>query len=157
MDVWVPVEDGSGHSPTDRSLAELMAAALRKAPVWGRMVSDSMYPYLRAGQDVLLAPIEGAAGRLRWGAVVAFVRDGRVCVHRVRGAAGRRHLWTRGDNRGAADRPVAVDEVVGLVVRVRTEGRRRGRVTDLLLGSWSVLRCLLRAGWYGWVSGSVKK
>lgn len=100
----------------------------------------SMLPTLRPGDEVV---VDLEAREVRRGDLVAF-RDGeKLIVHRLIGTGPA--LRTRGDNAPSADAPFPPDRLVGPVVELRRDGRRRPyrtvrrRCSDRLLGELSRL------------------
>ncbi len=93
--------------------AHLLARGLR---VRVRVTGGSMFPAIRSGDVVTLAPVpDGAAGP----GDVVLIRDAsnRLVLHRVIAAGlredGRPWVCTRGDSAAGEDLPVAGDRVLG--------------------------------------------
>ena len=126
------------------ALRELVRAVLsRGARFRFRAGGCSMWPFVRDGDVVTVAPLDGARpGR---GRVVAFVHPHgeRLVVHRVVGKKDGR-LLIKGDNAHVADGLVGAASVLGWVTRVE----RQGRDAHLGLGPERLLVALLsRWGW----------
>jgi hypothetical protein len=106
-------------------LAGLMRDVLgRGLPFRFEARGSSMYPAVRDGDVVTVAPL--AADGPRTGDVVAFVHaaTGGVRLHRVVGVAAGRFL-VKGDNALASDGAVDRDALLGLVVGLERGGRPR--------------------------------
>ena len=101
------------------------AAVLRRRAAQSEIAIDvrgsSMGTVIPSGARVLVA----AAPRPRRGEVWAFVvDDGMVVVHRFRRErAGT--LWFQGDGNDGVDRPVTREMLVGRVIAIDVDGRRR--------------------------------
>ena len=89
---------------------------VRQANLFFTVVSDSMRPSFRKGDEVLLVPFDAPP---RPGQVLAYFRhaDQMLVTHRYHGQ-GR----FRGDNALAFDPPVADADIVALVAKVRRGG-----------------------------------
>lgn len=110
-------------------------------PHWHKVAGISMWPTLKRGDRVLVAP---RAENLAVGDVVVVRIGKRVLVHRVveRSACGR--VTTRGDFNTVPDPSVRIEQVVGRVVRVE-RNRYRSRIEDvriLLLYTYVRLRLI---------------
>ena len=121
-----PRISSGGELPlSGESLAGLMRAVLDKGkPFRFEARGTSMYPFIRDGDVVTVAPLAGPDPRP--GDVAAFVQPGTigVRVHRiVKVEAGRYFL--KGDNALDADGALARDMILGLVVRLERGGRAR--------------------------------
>jgi hypothetical protein len=87
-----------------------------------------MWPWVRGG-DVLVVR-RAAARSLRRGDIVLFARQGRLFAHRLlrvkhSGGRGAPVLLTRGDALPNPDEPVTSRELLGRVMAVERDGRRR--------------------------------
>lgn len=117
-------EEHQGDTPARLSGAEIWSAAIDVA---GEMTlplqGASMGPgWLRA--DAVVVQARGRRAP-RWGDVVVFQRHDRWYAHRLILRLGDRCL-TKGDARWAWDRPgVALRDVLGVVVALVEDGRRR--------------------------------
>lgn len=114
----------AGELPlSGESLAGLMRAVLDKGkPFRFEARGTSMYPFIRDGDVVTVAPLAGQDPRP--GDVAAFVQPGTsgVRVHRiVKVEAGR--YFPKGDNALDVDGALARDMILGLVVRLERGGR----------------------------------
>ncbi len=130
-----------------RLRAELLADALRSGGVATlRVFGGSMWPWLRSG-DVLSVRRKDPA-HIHPGEIVLFLREGRLYAHRVIrriSHSGRAVLITKGDALPRADAPLADDELLGRVFRVRraerefaldsTQRRALGRAAALVTHS----------------------
>ena len=105
----------------------------REGSAWVRESTDSMAPLVRAGDRLLLAPIDRRS--VRGGDLVAFRGDARLIVHRVV-ARGRAGVVTKGDALPSRDTEVPWTELVGRVVSLTDV---RGRVHDLGSPAWSLV------------------
>jgi hypothetical protein len=122
----------------DRSLADYQRAAqavIGTHPI-GRLrlhvMSDSMWPLLRAGDAVIVQPIEPAA--IRVGDVLVAQRGTELITHRLIAIEGERWLM-RGDNALWVDAPAGPAECVG-----RVEAIERGAdQIDLTQPQWAQL------------------
>jgi len=119
------IRSGGELPLSGESLAGLMRAVLDKGkPFRFEARGTSMYPFIRDGDVVTVAPLAGPDPRP--GDVAAFVQPGMsgVQVHRiVKVEAGRYFL--KGDNALDADGALARDMILGLVVRLERGGRAR--------------------------------
>ncbi len=134
--------------------AELLRAAIeRGVPLRTRARGFSMSPFIRDGDVLTIAPVDGCA--LRIGRVVAFVqpRSGRLAVHRViaRVDAG----WlVRGDNCPEPDGVVPRADILGALIRVERDGRHtrlglgaEGRLIAWLQRAQVLMRAVRVVGW----------
>lgn len=106
-------------------LAGLMRDVLgRGKPFRFEARGASMYPAVRDGDVVTVAPFAGGAPRT--GDVVAFVHEatGGVRLHRIVGVEAGRFL-VKGDNALASDGALDREALLGLVVGVERGGRAR--------------------------------
>ena len=104
---------------------ERMAAGLRAAAERGALhlptAGTSMGRFLRTGDRAVVRP----GARPRWGEVWVFVTaEGAVTVHRCRGRQSGGWRF-QGDRRANPDPLVTDDRLVGRVVAVERDGRRR--------------------------------
>jgi hypothetical protein len=113
------------------SLAVVVDTLARGARVQVRVISASMGPLIRPGDELVLGPLDGRGASC--GMLVACSRDGRIVVHRIItcGPAG---VVTKGDALTSPDALVPWDTVLGRVVAVLTGPGRSAR-----LDGW--LRC----------------
>ena len=111
----------------------------------------SMRPTLPAACEIEIAPLPAALRDVPLGALIVFAHGDALIAHRlVRRSAAR---WiAQGDGRLAPDRPIAPDQVLGIVAAAYAEGRpiwpRRGErlVRWLWIARHHALRPL-RAAW----------
>jgi signal peptidase I len=97
-----------------------------------QVISDSMWPLLRAGDAVIVQPIEPAT--IRIGDVLVAQRGGESITHRLIALEGEQWVM-RGDNAIWADAPVGRAEGVG-----RVEAIERGAYRiDLAQPQWAQL------------------
>lgn len=109
----------------DRIGCELVAGSLRAGnEVRVRVAGSSMVPTLWPG-DELRVRARGLAKPSR-GDLLLFVRDGRLCTHRLVDRldhAGAAQLITRGDAAPQCDPPVAASEILGTVASITRGGQ----------------------------------
>jgi hypothetical protein len=114
-----------GLSLSGEALAGLMGAVLEKGkPFRFEACGESMHPAIRDGDIVTVVPRGGRPPRT--GDVVAFVHPetGGVRVHRVVGVEDGRYVL-KGDNALGADPAVGREGILGFVVALERDGRRR--------------------------------
>ncbi len=88
-----------------------------------RVAGSSMVPALWPGDELLVRAL-GSAEPSR-GELPLFVRDGRLCTHRLINRAvdsGAVQLITRGDTALKSDPPHALDQILGSVVSIIRDG-----------------------------------
>lgn len=133
----------------DRIGCELVAESVRAGhEVRVRVAGSSMVPALWPGDELLvraLGPAEPSRGDL-----LLFVRDGRLCTHRLIGRvddSGAPRLITRGDAAVKCDPPKSPQEILGSVVSVFRDGHQvpvvSSRTRKLLsfgIRHWELLR-----------------
>jgi len=109
----------------DRVGCELVAGTLRAGhEVRVRVAGSSMVPALWPGDELLIRALSLAEPSR--GDLLLFVRDGRLCTHRLVDwfdHAGAARLITRGDAAPQCDPPVAPSEILGMVALVTRGGR----------------------------------
>ena len=96
------------------------------------VTSDSMRPLLRAGDVVVVQPIEPRA--LQPGDVVVAQRNGEWITHRLV-AIDERGWHTHGDNTRYADEAAGADEIVGRVIAIE----RGDQTIDLQQPRWRAI------------------
>jgi hypothetical protein len=115
----------AGLNNLDRIGCELIAEAARAGnDVRVRVAGSSMLPTLWPG-DELIVRAPGLAEPSR-GELVLFVRNGRLCTHRLidkLDGAGASQLILRGDTAAASDPPMAASEILGTVGSITRGGR----------------------------------
>jgi signal peptidase I len=115
----------AGSDTLDHIGCELIAEFVRAGhAVRVRVAGSSMLPALWPG-DELEVRAQGLAEPSR-GELVLFVRDGRLCTHRLISRlehAGSAQLITRGDAATAGDPPLAMSEILGTVTSISRGGR----------------------------------
>lgn len=125
------------------ALLELLQAVLaRGAPFRFRASGPSMFPFIRDGDVVTVAPLQGT--RPHWGEVVACIRPGqdRLVIHRVVGRRGNSYL-VKGDAASGVDGLVQELDILGRVIRIE----RRGAEVRIGLGPERyVIAILVRSG-----------
>jgi len=153
--------------------SDLFADAMHEALTSGALVrfraeGTSMYPTIRDGEVVTIAPI--ACGEIVRGDVLMCRHSERFLTHRVvavndfTGCDGDRVFHLRGDAKAACDAPVAAVNVVGRVISVDRNGRvipmsgraarlrHRARATASRartgFGNWLMLVCV-PVGFFG--------
>lgn len=103
------------------ALARALRASAASGELWLPVRGGSMGRSLRSGSTVRVVP----GARPRRGEVWAFcTAGGTILVHRYRRAAGGEFIF-RGDARAADDAAVPASRLVGRVVEVQRDGRRR--------------------------------
>ena len=109
----------------DRVGCELVAGSLRAGhEVRVRVAGSSMVPALWPGDELLVRAL--ALAEPSRGDLLLFVRDGRLCTHRLvdrLDQAGAARLITRGDAAPQCDPPVAPSEILGTVASITRGGR----------------------------------
>ncbi len=98
-----------------QDIARICAAAERGCETWVRAEGASMGPTLRAGEPVLVAPLDSPP---RVGDVVVVALHGRAVLHRVSEVRGD-HIRTRGDACAESDPPLTLNDVLARAVAVR--------------------------------------
>ena len=150
--------------------SDLFADAMHEALTSGALVrfraeGTSMYPTIRDGEVVTIAPV--ACGEIVRGDVLVCRHCERFLTHRVVAVTGRdpdRVFHLRGDAKAACDAPVAAVNVVGRVISVDRNGRvipmsgraarlrHRARATASRartgFGNWLMLVCV-PVGFFG--------
>jgi hypothetical protein len=121
----------------DLAIEFLPDVLARDGLAWVSAASASMAPLIQPGDALCLAPVGGE--RPRVGAIVAYVRDARLVVHRVV-ATTPGGVVTRGDGLSEADAPLEWTRVVGRVTAIRTPA---GRTLDLERPPWTLLEGVL--------------
>jgi hypothetical protein len=109
----------------------------------------SMHPFIRHGDTLTMAPLDGRCPRL--GDVCAFAQPGNenLLIHRLISRRGARCLF-RGDAMGLPDGAVPVASLLGVVREVRREGRPAyaglgpERLALAALSRWGLLRPAVR-------------
>ncbi len=109
----------------DRVGCELVAGSLRAGhEVRVRVAGSSMVPALWPGDELRVRAL--ALAEPSRGDLLMFVRDGRLCTHRLvdwLDHAGAARLITRGDAAPQCDPPVAPSEILGTVASITRGGR----------------------------------
>jgi len=115
----------AGTSNLDRIGCELAAGSIRAGhEVRDRVAGSSMVPALWPGDELMVRAL-GFTEPSR-GDLILFVRDGRLCTHRLVGRVDDSRvprLITRGDAAIKSDPPVAASEILGTVASVSRGGR----------------------------------
>ncbi len=120
--------------------AEVYLAAAREAwhdrettgPLRLKVTSDSMRPLLRAGDEVVVQPIDPRT--LRPGDVLVVRHGGEWITHRLV-AVDERGWHTRGDNTRYADEPASAAGIVGRVIAIE----RGAQTIDLQQPRWRTI------------------
>jgi signal peptidase I len=110
-----------------------------------RVVSQSMAPFLKVGDMVLVEPMasDSPAFNVRRGDVIVVRRAGELITHRLV-SMGKETCLTKGDRNRFMDPPIAHQAILGKVIAVERNGRVR-RLNDF---PWVRLNRLF--GYYGW-------
>ncbi len=101
-------------------LIEISDILLKHNMIKLRIVSGSMYPAVRAGDLLQVAPMP--AEELQPGDILLCHNQGQLICHRlVRRYAniGKLYVVTKGDRSSKCDPPLAANQVLGRVVRLR--------------------------------------
>jgi signal peptidase I len=117
------VVNGISQTMPSAKFVELMATVLsRGAPFRFRASGYSMYPFIRDGDVIMIAPI---LSRLRLGDIAAYVNpsNNRLTVHRVIHIVHNGYLF-RGDNCPEPDGYISHMDIIGRVTQVEHRGRR---------------------------------
>lgn len=81
----------------------------------------SMLPSIWPGDELVIQRISGSVSI---GSVVAYLRDGRIFIHRVVSASpGQSMIITQGDRLAVPDPPFLKEELLGCVIRVSRDGK----------------------------------
>ncbi len=120
--------------------AEVYLAAAREAwraggatgPLRLKVITASMWPLLRAGDEVMVQPIDPRA--LRPGEVLVVQRGGEWITHRLV-TVDERGWHTHGDNTRYRDEPVSAAEIVGRVIAIE----RGTQTIDLQQPRWRAI------------------
>jgi signal peptidase I len=93
----------------------------------------SMFPILLTNDVVLVKPFE--PNDLKFGQIIVFRLGDNFVVHRLIGKNNEKGLvYTRGDGLPKKDKPVKLEDVVGIVVGIE---QSRWRLAKLAIGRWS--------------------
>ena len=111
--------------------SSLFGAVVAEALTTGTVVrfsaeGTSMYPTIRDGEVITIAPISTGEDAIVCGDVLLCRHDTRMLAHRLVGVTTRgaeRRFHFRGDAKAACDAPVGADAVVGKVISVCRNGR----------------------------------
>ncbi len=118
-------------------------ALARGERLWVREASPSMFPLIRPGDELLLAPLD--ARPIKRGDVIAYKRGAQLVIHRVL-TASRSGVVAKGDGLASADPLVPRERVVARVVALRGPD---GRLVGLDVFPWPLLDHLL-----GWIAAA---
>jgi signal peptidase I len=120
------LEAESHRSTFERVGCELVAGTLRAGnEVRVRVAGSSMVPTLWPGDELTVRAM--ALAEPSRGDLLLFVRDGRLCTHRLidrLDRAGATQLITRGDAASEYDPPIAASEVLGTVASIERGGQK---------------------------------
>jgi signal peptidase I len=120
-----------GVSEFEPTLREVLAAGHTAR---FRASGDSMYPAIRSGDYLEIAPCH--VSQLRIGDVILATTERGLTAHRVvriRDAGGRTRITMRGDNALRSDPSVGPKDVLGRVENVRTESATMMRFAAVLV------------------------
>src|SRR3954452_473339 len=139
------------------SLSTLAAEALAQGvAVRFRATGDSMYPTIRDGEVIRVAPV--AVDRIGVGDILLYRAKGgvRLLAHRlvaISETPGGRRFHLRGDAKGGCDAPLPAAEVIGRVetvtrrgVEVRVQGRL-ARARHIAHAAATALKATTTRGW----------
>ena len=121
-------------------------------PFWFEATGSSMWPFMREGDALTVAPVAASGSRL--GDAVAFLSPatGKLVVHRVVGWRDDDFL-IRGDNTSESVDVVPATSILGQVTRLERGGRRvhfglgPERKLIAFLSRWGLLQPLLSSTW----------
>jgi hypothetical protein len=102
-----------------RDLPEVRGLLLASGAMRLRIVSGSMRPTLRAGDEIAVQP--AAVVTLRAGELIVFQVGSDIVCHRVTRASDDA-VWTRAETAGSLEHRVAPAQVLGRVVAIRPRG-----------------------------------
>jgi signal peptidase I len=120
-----------GVSEFEPTLRDLLAAGHTAR---FRASGDSMYPAIRSGDYLEIAPCD--VSELRRGDVILAMTERGLTAHRIvriRDGDGGIRITTRGDNALRSDRPVVFEDVLGRVENVGTESATIMRLAAVLV------------------------
>jgi hypothetical protein len=135
--------------------AGLMQAVLAKGRAFRFCAGGtSMTPFIRDGDIITIAPLAGRVPRL--GEVVAFggwdENHSGLVIHRIVGCSGQGFI-VQGDGSACTSEFVALEQILGLVIRVERHGRavRFGLGPERRLLAWlSRTRLIWKLVWPVW-------
>ena len=127
---------------------------IKHGTCWAKVVSDSMYPVIKRGNQVLVEKAD--PDQVRFGDIVVFRRSGTLVTHRVIGKSklgGEYHLLEKGDA-NLQSTLVPVKDVIGRITAIRNTVKTLpiisgpGRLLQLILACisytsvkiWAILR-----------------
>jgi hypothetical protein len=118
-----------------QELMPIVCAALQRGQrVRLTATGSSMHPFIRDGEVVEIAPLEGGPA---FGAIVlARTPGGRYVIHRVVRVWGC-SVWLRGDAQLQSQGPLSWESVLGQVITTN----RQGRAPELAQGYWRLAGC----------------
>lgn len=119
------VRKGQELALSGRALAELLCAVFEKGGQFRlKAKGGSMSPIIKDGDVVTVSPLNGTANCV--GDVVAFANPstGRLVIHRIVGKNGA-HCLLKGDNTCKVDGVLANECILGRVIRIERDGKRR--------------------------------
>jgi signal peptidase I len=152
-----PVAGATGHIPQQVLDALWKELYGRVGLLWGEVSSESMAPFLHAGDRVLVEHIPPE--QLRFGDIGIFEADGSLVAHRLLG-----RVWAEGQlffrEKGDANPCFSTIPARRVLGRARVLGRkglefdlthRRGRILQIVLGGYAVawlgLQHVMRVLW----------
>jgi signal peptidase I len=112
--------------------AIVVDALARGVAVRFRAEGESMYPAIRSGEIIHVAPL--SSDDVRIGDVLLCRQGSRVLVHRlvaITNPGEERHFHLRGDAKGGCDRPISATDIIGRVDAVYRDAR------EIRLDAWS--------------------
>jgi signal peptidase I len=154
-------KNGEELSLSSRQLQELLRGVLDKGASFRfRATGFSMSPFIKDGDVLTIAPVQGSVPRL--GDVVVFTHPltNKLIIHRVIGKKAGFYL-TKGDNTPEGDGLISKADIVGRVTKVERNGKaislglgpdrfviafvtRRG-LLPLLRPVWRLVRLIIRS------------
>jgi len=147
-------------SLSSRQLEELMRGVLGKGASFRfRCKGFSMSPFIKDGDVLTIAPLQGSSPGFGEVVVLTHPSTGKIVIHRVIKKRGGAYL-TKGDNIPEADGLIAKTNILGRVTKVERNGAKfllglgperfliafltRWRLLPLLAPVWRFLRFMMR-------------
>lgn len=139
------LQDGAGAKVPAPVLSELWEELLiERETCWGRVVSDSMYPMIKRGDQVLVQ--RALLDKVRFGDIVVFRKNGELTTHRVLGKreiSGECHFLEKGDA-SLQSSLVPAKNIIGRVSIIRNSGK----TVQTISGSGHILQLILALASY---------
>ena len=136
---------------TTSALNDLWEALVTKnGTCWAKVVSRSMYPTIKIGDQVLVEKVR--PDEVRFGDIIVFRQNRRLVIHRVIGKSehgGQFHFLEKGDA-NLQSSLVSAEDIIGKVIIIRSQARTLnttsgvGRLLQLILACISYSSVYLR-------------